>query len=101
MSDPPDFRLEHSELRGDDEFAEFSNVDLPYFSDWRGSFEKLAWATDDTALAAAHARSGWPRPRGRAIPRGRSSSTPSRTRTSPSSTPATHPSFPPPRTRAP
>ena len=42
MSDPPDFRLEHSELRGDDEFAEFSNVDLPYYSDWRGSFEKLA-----------------------------------------------------------
>ena len=47
MTTPPDFRLEHSELRGDDEFAEFSNVDLPYYSDWHGSFEKLAWATDD------------------------------------------------------
>src|SRR6478672_6397700 len=55
MSDPPDFRLEHSELRGDDEFAEFSNTDLPYYSDWRGSFEKLAWATDDESLAATHA----------------------------------------------
>src|SRR6478609_12169364 len=55
MSDPPDFRLEHSELRGDDEFAEFSNVDLPYYSDWHGSFEKLAWATDDESLAATHA----------------------------------------------
>jgi agmatinase len=55
MSDPPDFRLEHSELRGDDEFAEFSNVDLPYYSDWRGSFEKLAWATDDGSLSAAQA----------------------------------------------
>jgi hypothetical protein len=56
MSDPPDFRLEHSELRGDDEFAEFSNVDLPYYSDWRGSFEKLAWATDDESLTAAPRR---------------------------------------------
>jgi len=55
MSDPPDFRLEHSELRGDDEFAEFSNSDLPYYSDWHGSFEKLAWATDDASLAAARA----------------------------------------------
>jgi len=55
VSDRPDFRLEHSELRGDDEFAEFTNVDLPYYSDWRGSFEKLAWATDDEALARARA----------------------------------------------
>src|SRR6476619_215019 len=55
MSDPPDFRLEHSELRGDDEFAEFSNVDLPYYSDWHGSSEKLVCATDDGALAAAQA----------------------------------------------
>src|SRR6476620_7521732 len=55
MSDPPDFRLEHIELRGDDEFAEFSNNDLPYYSDCHGSFEKLAWATDDESLAAADA----------------------------------------------
>ncbi|MBI3647530.1 MAG: agmatinase [Actinobacteria bacterium] len=55
MSGAPDFRLEHSELRADDEFAEFSNTDLPYYSDWRGSFEKLPWATDDEALRAAAA----------------------------------------------
>ena len=53
MSEAPDFRLERSELRGDDEFTEFSSEDLPYFSDWRGSFEKLPWATDDEALRAA------------------------------------------------
>ena len=50
-----DFRIEDSELRADDEFAEFSSTDLPYYSDWRGSFEKLPWATDDEALAAANA----------------------------------------------
>src|SRR5438270_13443418 len=55
MSDPPDFRLEHSELRGDDEFGEFSTIDLPYYSDWHGSFEKLAWATDDGSLEQARA----------------------------------------------
>ena len=53
MSGPPDFRIEDSELRGDDEFTEFTNADLPYYSDWRGSFEKLPWATDDEALRAA------------------------------------------------
>jgi len=47
---PPDFRLEHSELRGDEEFTEFSSEDLPYYSDWHGSFEKLPWATDDETL---------------------------------------------------
>ena len=47
MSERPDFRLEHSELRGDDEFDEFASEDLPYYSDWHGSFEKLPWATDD------------------------------------------------------
>ncbi len=56
MSDVPDFRLEHSELRGDDEFAEFTTNDLPYYSDWRGSFEKLPWATDDESLRAAECR---------------------------------------------
>jgi agmatinase len=55
MAEPPDFRLEHSELRADDEFSEFDSVDLPYYSDWRGSFEKLPWATDDAALRAAGA----------------------------------------------
>jgi agmatinase len=47
---PPDFRLEHSELRGDEEFTEFASEDLPYYSDWHGSFEKLPWATDDETL---------------------------------------------------
>ena len=44
-----------SELRGEEEFTEFSSTDLPYYSDWRGSFEKLPWATDDEALRAANA----------------------------------------------
>jgi len=47
---PPDFRIEGSELRADDELAEFSSVDLPYYADWHGSFEKLPWALDDDAL---------------------------------------------------
>ncbi len=55
MGDRPDFRIDRSELRGDDEFTEFSSTDLPYYSDWRGSFEKLPWATDDEALRAANA----------------------------------------------
>jgi len=55
MSEPPDFRIEQSELRADDEFAEFASEDLPYYSDWRGSFDKLQWATDDESLRAASA----------------------------------------------
>lgn len=55
MAGPPDFRIEHSELRGDDEFTEFTNADLPYYSDWHGSFDKLPWATDDESLRAAAA----------------------------------------------
>jgi agmatinase len=55
MSQAPDFRLEHSELRGDNEFDEFSSEDLPYYSDWHGSFEKLPWAFTDEALRAANA----------------------------------------------
>ncbi len=55
MSDAPDFRLEHSELISEDEFTEFTSTDLPYYSDWRGSFEKLPWATDDESLRAANA----------------------------------------------
>ena len=93
MSEVPDFRLEHSELRGDDEFAEFDDHDLPYYSDWRGSFEKLPWATTTSrsraaarrrrdrrraarrrrvsprpGRASARVRSGWRRPRGAASP---------------------------------
>src|SRR5262245_52005170 len=55
MSDVPDFRLENSELRSEDEFDEFSSEDLPYYADWRGSFEKLPWALDDAAIRAANA----------------------------------------------
>jgi agmatinase len=55
MSDAPDFRLENSELRGEDEFGEFASEDLPYYSDWHGSFEKVPWALDDEALRAANA----------------------------------------------
>ena len=55
MGDDRDFRIEQSELRGDDEFTEFSSEDLPYYSDWHGSFEKLPWATDDESLRAAGA----------------------------------------------
>jgi agmatinase len=55
MSGPPDFRLENSELRGGDEFGEFASEDLPYYSDWHGSFEKLPWALDDASLRAAGA----------------------------------------------
>jgi agmatinase len=53
VSEAPDFRIEQSELRAEDEFTEFTSTDLPYYTDWRGSFEKLPWATDDEALAAA------------------------------------------------
>lgn len=55
MDDERDFRIESSELRADDELSEFSSTDLPYYSDWRGSFEKLPWATDDESLRAANA----------------------------------------------
>jgi agmatinase len=55
MADERDFRIEQSELRGGDEFTEFSSEDLPYYSDWHGSFEKLPWATDDESLRAANA----------------------------------------------
>ena len=55
MADQRDLRIDSSELRGDDEFSEFVSEDLPYYSDWRGSFEKLPWATDDASLRAANA----------------------------------------------
>jgi agmatinase len=47
---PPDFRLENSELRSENEFSEFADEDLPYFTGWRGSFDKLPWATDEETL---------------------------------------------------
>jgi agmatinase len=53
MTDAPDFRLDHSELRSDDEYTEFTSEDLPYYSDWHGSFEKLPLALDDDALRGA------------------------------------------------
>jgi len=55
VTDERDFRIENSELRAEDEFAEFSSEDLPYYADWHGSFEKLPWALDDEALRAAAA----------------------------------------------
>ncbi len=55
MSSPPDFRLENSELRAENEFDEFDSTDLPYYSDWHGSFDKLPWALDDETLRAANA----------------------------------------------
>jgi agmatinase len=55
MSEAPDFRIDRSDLRGEDEFTEFTSRDLPYYSDWHGSFEKLPWAVDDEALAAVGA----------------------------------------------
>ena len=51
----PDFRIEQSELRADDEMTEWSVQDLPYYIESRGSFEKLPWATDEEALVAAKA----------------------------------------------
>ncbi len=54
MSDR-DFRLEESELRADDEFEEFGWEDLPYHTDWRGSFHKLPWCTDEESLREASA----------------------------------------------
>ena len=55
MTQAPDFRLENSELRSENEFEEFASEDLPYYSDWHGSFEKLPWAFTDEALRAADA----------------------------------------------
>lgn len=53
MTGPPDFRLENSELRSENEFDEFDSADLPYYSDWRGSFDKLPWALDEESLRGA------------------------------------------------
>ena len=55
MTDAPDFRLEQSELRAEDEFDEFVWEELPYHIDWRGSFHKLPWVTDEDGIRAAGA----------------------------------------------
>lgn len=55
MSQPPDFRLERSELRSEDEFAEYPYEDLEYYVDARGSFDKLPFCPDDESLAASGA----------------------------------------------
>src|SRR6188472_4118682 len=55
MTHAPDFRLENSELRSENEFEEFASEDLPYYSDWHGSFEKLPWAFTDEMLRGAKA----------------------------------------------
>ena len=55
MSEPPDFRLEQSELRGEDEFGEFGPEDLEYYVDARGTFDKLPLCPDDESLAASGA----------------------------------------------
>jgi agmatinase len=52
---PPDFRMDHSELANEGGFDEFASEDLPYYSDWHGSFEKLPWAFTDDALREANA----------------------------------------------
>ena len=53
MTNAPVFRIENSELRTGGECTEFPNTDLPYYSDWPGSFEKLPWATPAETPAAA------------------------------------------------
>jgi hypothetical protein len=50
---PHESRLEHSGPRAGDEFGEFASEDLPYYSDWRVSFEQLPWALDEQALRRA------------------------------------------------
>ena len=50
MSEPPDFRLEQSELRSEDEFDEFGYEDLEYYVDFRGTL-----CPDDDSLAASGA----------------------------------------------
>jgi agmatinase len=55
MSDPPDFRLETSELRSDDEFGEFGPEDLEYYVDYRGTFHKVPLCPDEDSLAASGA----------------------------------------------
>ena len=55
MSDSPDFRLETSELRAEDEFAELGPEDLEYYVDYRGTFHKVPHCPDEESLAASGA----------------------------------------------
>src|SRR5262245_13738411 len=55
MSERPDFRLERSELRSQDEFGEYGPDDLEYYVDSRGTFDKLPLCADDESLAASGA----------------------------------------------
>ena len=55
MSDSPDFRLETSELRAEDEFAELGPEDLEYYVDYRGTFHKVPLCSDEESLAASGA----------------------------------------------
>ena len=55
MSDPPDFRIETSELRAEDEFAELGPEDLEYYVDYRGTFHKVPLCPDDESLTASGA----------------------------------------------
>lgn len=50
MVDERDFRLERSELRADDEFAEFAPGDLPYYAEALGTFHKLPYCPDEASL---------------------------------------------------
>jgi agmatinase len=55
MAGPPDFRIERSELRSEDEFGEYGPDDLEYYVGVRGTFEGLALCADDESLAASGA----------------------------------------------
>ena len=55
MSERPDFRLDKSELRSQDEFGEYGSEDLEYYVDVRGTFDKLPLCADDDSLAASGA----------------------------------------------
>jgi agmatinase len=57
VSEPPAFHIRESELfpESGDEFGEFDWTDLPYYSDWRGSFHKLPWCVDEESLRASGA----------------------------------------------
>lgn len=56
MTDERDFRIEQSELRADgDEFDEYAWTDLPYHTEWRGTFQKLPLASTEEEIRAAGA----------------------------------------------
>lgn len=56
MTDERDFRIEQSELRAEgDEFDEFAWTDLPYHTEWRGTFHKLPMTSTEDEIRAAGA----------------------------------------------